>query len=203
MSNIKEVFLNKELSKEKVIELHKFEYEEILKCEKETVSTYSPGVISDEEVLARNIYSEHDLIVIDGIKSISETVFSDVVDKGFSIIRMSIANHEEVIGIGYNKLSMDIKSGKVGRGYLGYITAEANQIRNFFYEIKENSIVTSNDNSEKRVFSIFDTADENLKYHGEICSLILNPTKVQRQFIRKKLQEKFTSYDKIISPPKK
>ena len=76
-------------------------YEQSLEWEKESVSSYSCGIVEDNEILARNIFSPHHYDTDTG--EINTLAFDDVLNKGLSVLRHSYTTSDEIIRIDFNE----------------------------------------------------------------------------------------------------
>ena len=143
-------------------------YEQSLEWEKESVSSHSCGIVKDEEILARNIFSPHHYDTETGeIKSLA---FDDVLNKGLSVLRYSYTTSDEIISIGEDKQ-------KETHEYLGYVTIQAKCIREYIIGLN-------------RAMAIYDTALEDLLMHADICSI--GVTKTSRGLLRIFLKDNFS-----------
>lgn len=180
MESAKDFFNNLDLSSTKCNYLAK-NYEQSLEWEKESVSTYSIGIVEDNENLARNIFSP---IHFDKeTASINSLAFNDIFDKGLSVLRLNYIDYEQVVSIGVEKVKNDLKNGKVDRQYKGYIFVEASKIRDCIFDFK-------------RAMAIYDTALSNISSHADMCNISV--TKGNRNLLRIFLRDTFS---KLIPVP--
>lgn len=148
-------------------------------CELESQSQYSPGIVSDEESVARLIFSP--LHIKDGV--ILSAAFSDVdVDgRGLSVNRLDYCGEDFLKDAGAKKAAEDRQRTGKGRDYEGYIMASVCPVRCILHE-------------GKRAFCVKDTAlPENIS-HADIekDSAYSNLTPSERRRLRRKLQQQFT-----------
>ena len=163
-----EVFFNCKVSSSEKCHYLTKNYEQALEWEKESVSSHSYGIVKDDEILARNIFSPHHYDTETGeIKSLA---FDDVLNKGLSVLRCSYTTNEEIIRIGEDKK-------KDTHEYLGYITIQAKCIREHIIELK-------------RSMAVYDTALEDLPTHADICSI--GVPKSSRSLLRIFLKDNFS-----------
>lgn len=144
-------------------------YEQSLEWEKESVSSHSCGIVKDDEILARNIFSPHHYDTNTG--NLTTLAFDDILNKGLSVLRCSYTTHDEIITIGEHKK-------KDTHEYHGYIMAQAKCIRECIIE-------------SKRAMAIYDTAMVDLLTHADICSIGIT-SKGGKSLLRIFLKEKFS-----------
>lgn len=163
-----EVFFNCKVSSSEKCHYLTKNYEQALEWEKESVSSHSYGIVKDDEILARNIFSPHHYDTETGeIKSLA---FDDVLNKGLSVLRCSYTTSDEIISIGEDKQ-------KGTHEYLGYVTIQAKCIREYIIGLN-------------RAMAIYDTALEDLLMHADICSI--GVTKSSRGLLRIFLKDNFS-----------
>lgn len=156
MSEAKSFFENKDFSKDKCERLAK-NPEMTLSWENESVSKNSPGIVSNTETLARQIYTP---IHIDtATNTLTAAAFNDVFDKGLSVSRLSHISLSDVHIAGELKAENDRSAGKK-RVYLGIVEAVAIDIR---------KVVDSHNN--KRIYGVFDTALPEAPCHADVCMI--------------------------------
>lgn len=144
-------------------------YEQSLEWEKESVSSYSCGIVIDDEELARNIFSPHHYDT--NTSELTSLAFDDILNKGLSVLRCTYTTSDEIKSIGEAKK-------KDTHEYHGYITIQAKCIRDYIIE-------------SKRVMAIYDTALEDLHIHADICSIGVT-TKSGKNLLRIFLRESFS-----------
>ena len=144
-------------------------------CEKVSVSQYSPGIIEDDEILIRQIYSPIHIDKQTG--KILPLAFLDVQDKGMSVNRKIYSSIEELNKKVQYKLRLDEKRGK-GKGFEGIIYATCQDVR----------AIKTNDNL--KAFCVYDTGNRNDISHADICQTI--SSRVEGSRIRSKLREIFS-----------
>lgn len=144
-------------------------YEQSLEWEKESVSSYSYGIVKDDEILARNIFSPHHYDTNTG--ELTSLAFDDILNKGLSVLRCTYTTSDEIISIGEAKK-------KDTHEYPGYITIQAKCIRDYIVE-------------SKRIMAIYDTALEDLLTHADICSIGAT-TKSSKSLLRIFLRDNFS-----------
>lgn len=142
--------------------------------EQESVSLHSPGIVQDEECLARNIYSPHQYDKETG--DLTSLAFDDVFNKGLSVLRLDYANHDAIVQIGQEKK-------KETHAYHGYVTAPALLIRR--YEM-----------DKKRAMAIYDTATIENPIHADVCSINAS-SKGNKKLLRIYLRSIFSSLNEV------
>jgi hypothetical protein len=144
-------------------------------CETVSVSQYSPGVVEDNEILIRQIYSP---IHIDKqTEKILPLAFLDVQDKGMSVNRKTYSSIEELNKKVQYKLRSDEKRGK-GKVFEGVIYATCQDVR----------AIKTNDNL--KAFCVYDTGNKNDISHADICQA--KSSRVGGSKMRLKLREIFS-----------
>jgi len=144
-------------------------------CETVSVSQYSPGVVEDNEILIRQIYSPIHIDKQTG--KILPLAFLDVQDKGMSVNRKIYSSIEELNKKVQYKLRLDEKRGK-GKGFEGIIYATCQDVR----------AIKTNDNL--KAFCVYDTGNRNDISHADICQTI--SSRVEGSRIRSELREIFS-----------
>jgi len=143
--------------------------------ETQTVSKFSPGVVGNEETVARQVYTPIHVNAETG--EILPTLFSDVKDKGMSVNRLSHASEQQVADMGYAKQDRDRANGN-DRTYQGFVQASASAIRAL--------------NDGQPLFCIFDTAREDDVSHADVCQRYAGRSGRQLKKLRKRLFEVFS-----------
>lgn len=119
-------------------------------CEKFRMSTHSPCVVEDHELLARFVFSPMHV----GKKGkLKPSVFSHVQTKGCSIQRESIAEDNHSLA-----LVREVIRSKDDIGWQGVLFGQCGDIRR----------ITVGD-TKRRSICVYDTADHNNPAHGELC----------------------------------
>ena len=144
-------------------------------CETVSVSQYSPGVVEDNEILIRQIYSPIHIDKQTG--KILPLAFLDVQDKGMSVNRKIYSSIEELNKKVQYKLRLDEKRGK-GKGFEGIIYATCQDVR----------AIKTNDNL--KAFCVYDTGNKNDISHADICQA--TSSRVYGSKMRLKLREIFS-----------
>jgi len=119
-------------------------------CEHETLSEYSPGLVSGEEIIARMVcVPQH---VHPKRAELNSSFFSHAFSRGASVQRLEASADEELLGCVEGLLS----SGD-DRQWLGYVSARASEIR---------AIQAGGD--ETQTFCVADAALHDNQAHAEI-----------------------------------
>lgn len=139
----------------------------------EPASKYSPGPVSDDENLCRQVFSP---IHIDmDNKTLKPTALSDAENKGLSVFRLAHTKESEIINAGHSKALNDNLAGKPPRDFVATINMNAGEVR------------TIKNHEGKPGFGIYDTALEHQISHSDICHV--EPGKQSFRSIRSKLLE--------------
>lgn len=115
-------------------------------CERESVSTHSPGPVANGEVLVRSIFRRQP---IDPNGRIKPAYFRrDPESRGFSVDRVLLMGAAPLKSSKLNDVKYD--------GYLQFIATCAKDVRALL-------------ESEKRLFCIYDSGTVENKFHADIC----------------------------------
>jgi hypothetical protein len=150
------------------------DYEELLNLETFSHSKFSPCIISDDEKIARVIFSPKQYS--DG--EIHETAFTQIFSlNGMSVLRLNYSFQDSLIKT-IKSLQKDDKNQ-----YAGYVCANIEDIRKIIID-------------DFRVFYILDTAREDRVGHADIFSIRLPvemglSKKILTKYIRHKIAEVF------------
>jgi len=180
MDDLRLVFTEKELSKEKCTILSA-DRAGALELEKQKVVEISPGIVKDEEKIARQIFSP--IHYDEELDEIVAAAFHDVKDKGLSVNRLNHASEEDVHHAGLAKAEKD-RISKPNRKYIGFCQTDVEEVR----LISEGDI---------RIFAVYDSALPEAIHHADICQIMHEqidanlPKKVANLNRRTILQEKF------------
>ena len=120
-------------------------------CERESVSVHSPGLVTDNEILVRSIFTDQPLDQKGHLKPVYFR--QEPSTRGFSVDRI---NQTEV---------ETLKSGKLKdnryKGFLMFSAARGGDIRNLI------------NNEGIRLFCIYDTATAENQAHADICQNVI------------------------------
>lgn len=147
-------------------------------CESFLTSKHSPGRVSDNEQLSRFVFSPIHV----GKKGILPAVFSHTFTVGCSIQRESIVSEPELV-----HFVKEFLAGKADRSWHGVLTADNKALRNY-----------TMDNSDRRAFCIYDTAEKHNPAHGEIHQARYEIDEADKIELRAKLFEAFNDGVPII-----
>jgi hypothetical protein len=161
------VFFNdEEISSKKVILLAKCP-ERSLQWEGLSCSDFSPAIVGDLEVIARQVFSP---IHFDAeLNKLKPHALDDVFNKGLSTNRLKYIDKKLLNEVGENKALRDCllqeERGKnPDRKYLGFVVAKVSDIRYLLEEQKS------------RVFAVYDTGLETQIDHADVCCLKTGPS---------------------------
>lgn len=162
--------------------------EKALEWEQIKTSKYSPGVVGNEEIIVRQIFSP--IHFDEDTGDVKTAAFEDASNKGLSVNRLAHASSEEIHHLGEEKASTDRKLGKSERLYLGFVETDVENVRS---DLEDNS----------RVFTVYDTALKETIHHGDVCIIKQDtcldpalPKKAANKERRLKLQRKFSTLQK-------
>ncbi|GCL36003.1 hypothetical protein SR1949_11030 [Sphaerospermopsis reniformis] len=144
-------------------------------CEKVSVSQYSPGIIEDDEILIRQIYSPIHIDKETG--KVNSSAFIDSQDKGMSVNRKTYTSLEELNKKVEYKLNLDQKRGK-DKHFLGVVYTSCENVRS----------IKTDDNL--KAFCVYDTGNKHDISHADICQTI--SSRVEGSKMRLKLRKAFT-----------
>jgi hypothetical protein len=144
------------------------------KCEETTVSKHSPGPVAPAEPVIRMIFSPHMISRESG--KVTEAAFSDVKNRGMSVLRGEMVSDEEIEAQASEKIAADRARGKSATEYQGFIVATTEKIR----EIDQ----------ESRAFAIYDSAKANNKAHADVVQILTRSDSALKR-MRRELQKKF------------
>lgn len=159
-------------------------HKKALEWEQVKTSKYSSGIITNEEIVVRQIFSP--VHIDEETGDIKTAAFDDSSNKGLSVNRLAIATAKEIHVLGETKAVRDRESGKPERLYLGFVETCVQIIRS---DLEDNC----------RVFAVYDTALEDAIHHGDVCTIKQNgceipplSKKVAKKERRLRLQRKFS-----------
>lgn len=135
------------------------------KCEVESVSEFSPGIVKDKEILVRTLY-ESVQVGRDGYET-PLGFRNDVTKRGLSVDRLSYTDDNEL-------RSEKMNSSKFSN-HLEFVGVFCGKIRS----------LRCDDN--KRLFCIYDSATEQKRYHADICQNVYIERSTENRKLRMKL----------------
>jgi hypothetical protein len=144
-------------------------------CENVSVSQFSPGIVENNEILVRQIYSPIHIDEQPG--RVNTFAFTDAQDKGMSVNRKTYSSREELNKKVQYKLKLDEEQGKV-RSFQGVIYATCHDVR----------AIKTNDNL--KAFCVYDTGNKNDISHADISQA--TSSRLDGSKMRVKLREIFS-----------
>lgn len=141
------------------------------------MSKYSPGPVSDGEMLARFVFSPFHINERSG--KIKPSVLSHVHLKGCSIQRESIATDQEL-----NEFVRGFLEGNDNREWRGVLVASVKDVRS----------IAIDDKKPTRAVCIYDTAERKNPAHAELCQTEHVLDESDEIELRKKLRDAFCIY---------
>jgi hypothetical protein len=132
------------------------------KCEKCSVSEYSYGVVENEEVLIRTLYSP---VQINGETGYVDPVHfrQDALKRGLSVNRKTHTTEERLRAKIRAKIASDKAKGKRRDDFYKVVTARCGEIRNLVGE------------DGQRLFCVYDTAKSDDRSHADVCQAVDPP----------------------------
>ena len=130
-------------------------YDKTIEWEKLSVSDFSPGVVDDLEIIARQIFTP---IHVDENGEIKTAAFDDALNKGMSVNRLKYASENNIHQSGELKAERD-RQIRPDRQYIGFIKTEVSTIRSVH-------------ECDKRVCAVFDTALKDTPHHSDVCIIL-------------------------------
>lgn len=186
MDDLRKVFVEDGLTKIKCTILSE-DRAKALQLELIEVVAISPGVVLDDEFVARQIFSP--IHYDEDQDEIVAAAFQDVSDKGLSVNRLNYASEQDIHTSGLVKAEKD-RERRPNRKYIGFVESSVGDIRSIFED-------------EIRIFTVYDSALPQAEHHADICQIFFEgsvqglPKKVANMDRRKKLQEKFQKFFKV------
>jgi hypothetical protein len=120
-----------------------------------SVSQFSPGPVVDEEILARQVFSPHDLDP--DTRTLTTAALSDARTRGLSVDRLDKVSHDTIHSYGLAKAAADNhKKGVSTKKYEGFVSIKCGNVR----------AIRLND---RKQFYVFDTATKANPFHADIC----------------------------------
>lgn len=141
-------------------------------CERYSVSDHSPGLVRDDELLIRTLYSPYQ---IDEKGTVTPASFRDALERGLSINRKSCIGEADLRKGIEGKIERDRKEGKERDEFYRVVTARCGDVRRLFSEDGE------------RLFCVYDTASQEDVSHADVCQALDPPPGTpNRKMLRKK-----------------
>jgi len=146
-------------------------------CETSSVSDHSPGVVGDEELLIRTVYSPIQINQETGI--VDPAHFrNDALKRGLSVNRRRHVSEADLRESIESKIVRDRHEGKERGDFYRVVTARCGDVRRLALENGE------------RLFCVYDTAFEEDRSHADICQALEPPPGTPN---RKMLSKKISS----------
>ena len=125
-------------------------------CERESVSEFSTGVVGNDEIVCRLVFSEHHFDTASN--SPKPGLFDDVFSRGASAYRSPGMSYDEIHILGRQREANNRERGHV---YIGFVAAICRRVRD---EIRYPA------NDDARRMCVYDTALEDQRHHVDIFS---------------------------------
>ena len=143
-------------------------------CENHSVSDHSPGLVGDDEVLIRELYSPH--YINEDTGEVKPVAFRDARDRGLSVTRRLHSSERAHRAKIMKKVAADQAAGRNNDGFWRVVSGSCARIRG----------ITGDDG--RRLFCVYDTAREDDASHADVCQAIDPPPEtVNRKSIRMKI----------------
>ena len=148
---------------------------EFCECEQSSQSEWSPGLVGDNEAIARLVFSP---LHVDENGNVLSTAFSDIDSRGLSVNRLTYCPLHVLISLGRKKEAMDRDRGRHNRTFLGFVEAPVSNVR-----------YVKRPESDDRAFCVLDTAlSDNASHADVIFEDVSQLSKGQRKKLRRILQ---------------
>lgn len=145
-------------------------------CENYSVSDHSPGLVQDNEVLVRILYSPHYINKETG--EVTPAAFTDARKRGLSVRRKTHISEEDHRAKIEEKVAVDQSAGRNNDGFWRVIYTRCTALRNLKL-----------DSGGGRAFCVYDTATEDDPSHADVCQAFeLPPHTEGRSALNKKLR---------------
>ena len=147
--------------------LQEVQKDKLFAWELEVATEYSPGPVSNEEFLYRQILSP--IHYDKETNTLTPMAFDDASNKGMSVNRLKYTSEEQIVQMAnnrvenYNKLNPD----KPLRSFTGAVRFVCDDIRKI-------TVSTEEDANPVRGCAVYDTANENDRSHADICQIVKN-----------------------------
>lgn len=141
-------------------------------CERYSVSDHSPGLVRDDELLIRTLYSPYQ---INEKGTATPASFRDALERGLSVNRKSFISEADLRKRIEGKIERDRKEGKERDEFYRVVTARCGDVRQLLSEDGE------------RLFCVYDTASQEDVSHADVCQALDPPPGTpNRKMLRKK-----------------
>ena len=147
-------------------------------CEARSVSDHSPGVVGDDELLIRTVYSPIQINQETGV--VDPAHFrNDALKRGFSVNRKHHVREADLRKTIESKIARDRHEGKERDDFYRVVTARCSDVRRLAGE------------DGKRLFCVYDTAFEEDRSHADICQTLEPPPGApNRKMMSKKISSR-------------
>ncbi len=145
-------------------------------CESRSVSDHSPGLVQDDEVLVRVLYSPHYINKETG--EVTPAAFTDARKRGLSVRRKAHISEKDHRAKIEEKVAADQAAGRNNDGFWQVIYTKCADLRNLKL-----------DDGGDRSFCVYDTATEDDRSHTDVCQAFELPSHTEgRRSLEKKLR---------------
>ena len=136
------------------------------------MSDHSPGLVRDDELLIRTLYSPHQ---INEKGTVTPASFRDALERGLSVNRKSFISEAGLRKRIEGKIERDRKDGKERNEFYRVVAARCGDVRQLFSE------------DGARLFCVYDTASQEDVSHADVCQALDPPPGTpNRRMLRKK-----------------
>jgi hypothetical protein len=136
---------------------------DVLAWESESASPYSPGPVTDDETLVRQILSPVHWDESDN--SLKPTAFDDASNKGLSVNRLKAIGAKELEARAERRVAEHNEANQLlgrQRSFKCLLHLNCGEVR----------AIAANDESERRAFAVYDTASQEDPSHADICQIV-------------------------------
>ena len=136
-------------------------------CERSSVSAHSPGLVQDDEILIRTLYSPFQINEETG--RVDPAHFrTDLEKRGFSVNRMDHISETDLQTKIARKIEHDRAKGRQRGEFYRVVTARCGDIRHLV-------------DGDRRLFCTYDTASEDDPSHADVCQALEYPPGTQNR----------------------
>lgn len=172
---------NREICKE----LQARPLDELISWERESASEHSPGIVSDQEMLCRQVLSplHYDAV----LKKLKPSAFDDASNKGLSVNRLAHTSMVELAKAAKERVAASHKRSAEA----GVIGKMPNNLWGFAsFKCSDAKLIVSDDGDDRgkiRGFAVYDTANKDDKSHADVCQI--SGGKLYGRSVRSKLAD--------------
>ena len=158
--------------------------DKLTKWEYVSASKYSPGPVTDNEYLCRQVISP--IHYDKETNTLAATAFDDASNKGLSVNRLCYVTGEKVVQMANDRTEKynELYPNKPQRTFVGSVHFSCRDIRKI--------TITEEGKKPIRGFAIYDTANENDSSHADICQIVKN--KAHGRSVRFSIRELANKY---------